>query len=122
LLWSAFRTQPIEVLQAAEVDGAAPWQRLVRVALPLASPMVAAVAIWAFATSWNQYLLPTIVSQDGSLQTVPTLLGTFLGRYNTAYGPLAAGSALAILPTLLMVMVLRLPASSAFQQAVRTRR
>jgi raffinose/stachyose/melibiose transport system permease protein len=122
LLWSAFRAQPIEVLQAAEVDGASPWQRLVRVALPLARPMVAAVAIWAFATSWNQYLLPTVVSQDGSLQTVPTLLGTFLGRYNTAYGPLAAGSAFAILPTLLLVMVLRLPAGSGLQQAVRTRR
>jgi ABC-type glycerol-3-phosphate transport system permease component len=121
LLWSAFRGEPIEVLQAAEVDGASPLQRLVWVGLPLARPMVAAVAIWAFATSWNQYLLPTVVSQDGSLQTVPTLLGTFLGRYNTAYGPLAAGSALAILPTLLLVLALRLPAGSGLQRAVRTR-
>lgn len=122
LLWAAFRGEPVEVLQAAQVDGASPFQRLTRVALPLARPTMAAVAIWSFVTSWNQYLLPTVVSQDGSLQTVPTLLGTFLGRYNTAYGPLAAGSALAILPTLLLVVILRLPAQSGLQRALRTSR
>lgn len=119
LLWVAFRGEPVEVLHAAEVDGASPFQRLAHVALPLARPTLAAVAIWAFVTSWNQYLLPTVVSQDGSLQTVPTLLGTFLGRYNTAYGPLAAGSALAILPTLVLVAALRLPAGSGFQRALK---
>lgn len=122
LLWTAFRGEPTEVLQAAEVDGASPFQRLTRVALPLARPTIAAVAIWAFVSSWNQYLLPTVVSQDGSLQTVPTLLGTFLGRYNTAYGPLAAGSALAIVPTLVLVLAFRLPAGLALQRAVRTAR
>jgi raffinose/stachyose/melibiose transport system permease protein len=122
LLWAAFRSEPAEVLQAAEVDGASPFQRLVRVALPLARSTIVAVAIWAFVTSWNQYLLPTVVSQDGSLQTVPTLLGTFLGRYNTAYGPLAAGSALAILPTLGLVAALRLQFGSGLQRGVRTPR
>jgi raffinose/stachyose/melibiose transport system permease protein len=122
LLWAAFRGEPIEVLQAAEVDGASPFQRLTRVALPLARPTIAAVAVWAFVTSWNQYLLPTVVSQDGSLQTVPTLLGTFLGRYNTAYGPLAAGSAIAILPTLLLVAALRLQGGRGLQRALRTPR
>ena len=119
LLWAAFRGEPAEVLQAAEVDGASPFQRLIRVALPLARPTIAAIAIWAFVSSWNQYLLPTVVSQDGSLQTVPTLLGTFLGRYNTAYGPLAAGSTLAILPTLALVLALRLPAGLGLQRALR---
>jgi ABC-type glycerol-3-phosphate transport system permease component len=95
---------------------------LTRVALPLARPTIAAVAVWAFVTSWNQYLLPTVVSQDGSLQTVPTLLGTFLGRYNTAYGPLAAGSAIAILPTLLLVAALRLQGGRGLQRALRTPR
>lgn len=122
LLWAAFRSEPSEVLQAAEIDGASPFQRLIRVALPLARPTVAAVALWAFVSSWNQYLLPTVVSQDGSLQTVPTLLGTFLGRYNTAYGPLAAGSALAIVPTLALVLALRLPAATGVQRALRTPR
>ncbi len=122
LLWAAFRAQPVEILQAAEVDGASPFQRLLRVALPLARPTIAAVAIWAFVSSWNQYLLPTVVSQDGSLQTVPTLLGTFLGRYNTAYGPLAAGSALAIVPTLALVLALRLPAGLGLQRAFRAPR
>lgn len=122
VLWAAFRGEPAEILQAAEVDGASPLQCLLRVGVPLARPMLAAVAIWAFVTSWNQYLLPTVVSQDGSLQTVPMLLGTFLGRYNTAYGSLAAGTALAIMPTLLVILALRLPAATALQRVFRAAR
>ncbi len=104
LLYGTFRGQPVEIAQAALVDGATSFQRMFHVALPLARPALFAAGIWAFITSWNQYLLPTVVSQDGSLQTVPTILATFVGRYDTAYGPLAAGTALAIVPVVILVI------------------
>ena len=122
LLWATFRGEPAHILEAAAVDGASSFQRLAYVAVPLARPTMAAVAIWAFITSWNQYLLPTVVSQDGSLLTVPTLLGTFLGRYNTDYGPLAAGTILALLPTLALVAALRVPVASGLYRLLRTPR
>jgi ABC-type glycerol-3-phosphate transport system permease component len=68
------------------------------------------VAILAFVTSWNEYLLPTLVSQDGSIQTVSTLLASFIGHYDTQYGPLAAGALIAIAPSLALYLVARRPA------------
>ncbi|HEX6510279.1 MAG TPA: ABC transporter permease subunit [Chloroflexota bacterium] len=119
LIWAALNGGPEDVLQAAEVDGASAFQRMLHVALPLARPAMYAAAIWSFVSSWNEYLLPTVVSQDGSLQTVPTLLASFLGRYNTEYGPLAAASALALIPSVVLVLTLRLPASRGMQRAAR---
>lgn len=106
-LWAFLSMTPKEVLEAAEVDGAAPLRQLLSVALPIARPALLAIAVWTFATSWSEYLLPTLVSQDGSIVTVPTLLGTFIGTYNTQLGPLAAGSLLAILPALALYVLFR---------------
>lgn len=112
LLWGFMAQSPRELLEAAEIDGASALQRMLRVALPLARPALYAVAIWSFITSWNEYLVPTLVSQDGSIQTVPTLLATFIGTYNTQYGLLAAGSLMAIMPSLAIYLALRRPAGS----------
>lgn len=100
LIWGALRGLPGELLQAAAADGAAPRQVLTRVALPLALPTVAVVAVWTFLSSWNEYLLPTIVLQDDSLQTVPVALGHFIGRIDTEYALIATGALLASAPLL----------------------
>lgn len=105
LLWAALRAVPRSVLEAATVDGAAPWQVLWRVAAPLAAPMLAVTAVWAFLSSWNEYLLPTVVLQDESLQTVPIALGHFIGRIDTQYALIATGALLAAAPLLLIYAV-----------------
>jgi len=102
LLWGALRGLPAGVLEAAAVDGAAPRQVLWRVALPLARPMVAVVALWAFLSSWNEYLLPTLAVQDDSLQTVPVALGHLIGRIDTQYALIATGALLAAAPLLIV--------------------
>jgi raffinose/stachyose/melibiose transport system permease protein len=119
LLWASFVQLPTDVLRAADVDGAAPFQQLTRVALPLVRPAMVAIIVWSFAASWNEYLLPTLVSQDGSLQTVPTLLGSFIGNYDTQYGLLAAGSLLALLPCLAVYLGLRGPAAAGLLRLER---
>ncbi len=101
LLWAALRGIPVAVLQASEVDGAAPRQTLWFVALPLAAPMLLIVALWSFLWSWQEYLLPIIVIQDDSLQTVPVELGYFMGRMDTQYALIATGALLAAVPLLL---------------------
>lgn len=100
LLWIALRSLPSELLQAATVDGAAPRQVLGRIVLPLTLPTVAVVAVWAFLSSWNEYLLPTIVLQDDTLQTVPVALSHFIGRIDTEYALIATGALLASVPLL----------------------
>jgi ABC-type glycerol-3-phosphate transport system permease component len=100
LLWGALRSVPPDVLAAAEVDTAAPRQVLHHVALPLVLPMVVVVGLWAFLSSWNDYLLPLVVLQDEGLQTVPLALAHFIGSVDTQYGLLATGALLAIAPIL----------------------
>lgn len=106
LLWAFLASGYQEILAAASVDGAGPWQQMIRVAAPVAAPVLAAVAIWAFVTSWNEYLLPTIVSQDGSQQTVPTVLASSIGSFDTQYPLLAAGSLFALAPVLAVSLLL----------------
>ncbi len=102
LLWISMRVLPGEILAAAASDGAAPHQVLRYIALPLVGPLVAVVAVWSFLTSWNEYLLPTVLSPNGVFQTMPTALGSFIGRFDTEYGLLATGALLAVLPLLLL--------------------
>jgi multiple sugar transport system permease protein len=117
--WAFLSGLPRELLDAAEVDGASPFQQLTRLALPLARPALFAAGVWTFVTSWNEYLLPTIVSQNGSITTVPTILASFAGTFDTQLGPLAAGSALAMLPAVIVLLVLRSPAASGLERAGR---
>ncbi|MGH2449317.1 MAG: ABC transporter permease subunit [Chloroflexota bacterium] len=107
LIWGYLAGSPREVFEAASSDGASAWQQLRYLAVPLAKPALLAAAAWAFITSWNEFLLPTLVSQDGGLQTVPTLLGSFVGAYDTQYGALAAGALIALLPPLLLLLLFR---------------
>lgn len=106
LLWGALQAIPRDVLAAAEVDSAAPRQVLRHVALPLIAPMVAVAGLWAFLSSWNEYLLPTVVLQDETLQTMPLALAHFIGRVDTQYGLLAMGALLAIAPILALYAAL----------------
>jgi ABC-type sugar transport system permease subunit len=106
-VWAALSGVARDPLEAARVDGASDWQTMVLVALPLARPALAVAAVWAFMTSWNEYLLPTVVSQNGSLTTVPTALGGFAGAYDTQFGALAAGTLISALPALGLFLVVR---------------
>ncbi len=122
VLWGFLAQAPPEVMEAARLDGASPLQLMLRVALPLARPAILAVTVWAFVSSWNEYLLPTVVSRDGSLQTVPTLLGGFIGRYDTEYGLLAASALLSMLPSLVLYLALRYPATRGLNSRGRVGR
>ncbi len=106
LLWGALRALPAGVLDAAAVDGAPPRRVLRSIALPLALPTLAVVLLWGFLSSWSDYLLPTIVLQDGGTQTVPLALAQFVGSVDTQYAPMATGTLLAILPLLALYAVL----------------
>jgi raffinose/stachyose/melibiose transport system permease protein len=119
ILWGFLSQLPREVLEAAEVDGAGPIRQMVSIALPLTAPALAAVGVWSFVSSWNEYLLPLLVSQDGEIQTVPGLLATFIGRYDTEVGLLAAGTLLSIAPSLLIFLLLRGRAASGLSAAER---
>lgn len=91
--------------EAAEVDGAGPWQTFSRIHLPLATSAWSALSVLFFLATWNQYLLPLVLIDDPSKRTVAGGLGAFQGQYGTDIVLLCAGSLLIILPSLLIFVI-----------------
>ncbi len=93
-----FRTTPLELVEAARIDGASSWTILFRVLLPLARPALTTLGVLVFMWSWNQFLLVLVLIQDATKRTAPAGLGFFVGQNNTDVPMLAAGTILVMLP------------------------
>ena len=103
LVRQAFLTLPRDLKDAAELDGYGHWRFMWRVAVPLARPTIAALALFAFFGAWNQYLWPLIASDSHrTLQVgLAQLRGNALDRFNVLF----AGTVLAALPLFVLLVV-----------------
>jgi multiple sugar transport system permease protein len=90
---------PRELEEAARLDGANSLQILWFVLLPFLVAPMAALALFNFMASWNNYVWPLFVVH-GDMQTLPVAITSFSSRYWTTYGKLMAGTAIASLPVL----------------------
>lgn len=95
---------PVELEEAAYVDGASRFRTFWSVVLPLAGPAVATLAVITFLGYWNDYLWPLIVCQ-GEGCTLPAGLRTFQGAYTAAFGLLMAGATMAAIPVLVLYVI-----------------
>lgn len=95
---------PLELEEAAYVDGANRFRTFWSVVLPLAAPALATLAVITFLGYWNDYLWPLIVCQ-GEGCTLPAGLRTFQGAYTAAFGLLMAGATMAAIPVLVLYVV-----------------
>jgi raffinose/stachyose/melibiose transport system permease protein len=91
---------PDEIEDAAVLDGATRLGFFWRVLLPLSMPALATVAVLAFVTSWNQYLLPLLVFEDSSHFTLPLGVATFQSQYSQDTARTLAFTALSMVPAL----------------------
>jgi len=102
LLRQAFRSLPISMLEAAEVDGAGHLARLWRMVIPVTAPSIATVALVTIVSEWNEYIWPLIITTDPNLMTLP--VGLTLLQNNESgpagYGVMMAGAVIVILPVL----------------------
>lgn len=92
---------PRDLEESARLDGASTWRVYWQIWMPLAKPATAAVAIFTFVTSWNNFLWPFIVTSAGALQTVPVGLATVQSFYGAQYAQVMALSLLGALPLLI---------------------
>jgi multiple sugar transport system permease protein len=99
-----FLSIPVELEEAAIVDGANRFRTFVSVVLPLAGPALATLAVITFLAYWNDYLWPLIVCQ-GEGCTLTAGLRTFQGAYTASFGLLMAGATLAAIPTLVLYII-----------------
>ncbi|MDR1655470.1 MAG: carbohydrate ABC transporter permease [Treponema sp.] len=93
---------PMEIVQAARVDGLGEFGIYVRIYVPVMSSTFAAAAIIVFMGAWNNYLWPLIILLKKESQTMPILLASMTQGYTTDYGMLMLGISICTIPTLLI--------------------
>ncbi|MFJ5034560.1 carbohydrate ABC transporter permease [Streptomyces sp. NPDC088560] len=98
---------PVELEEAAMVDGAGPMTIVRRILLPLMAPGTIATSVFAFITAWNDYLFANVLMKDQGHQTLPVWLVSFSTATGTDYGGLIAASTLSALPVVVFFMVIQ---------------
>ena len=107
LLTGFFRTVPLEIEEAARIDGANKMQTFVRVVLPLVAPGVVATAIYTFINTWNEFLYALILMNNTSKMTVAVALRSLDGAEILDWGDMMAASALVVLPSVIFFCLIQ---------------
>jgi putative chitobiose transport system permease protein len=105
LLRQAFRSVPNDLIDAARVDGAGEWRIWWQILLPIVRPSLAAVAIFTFVVSWNDFLWPSLMLHDREGMTLPVGLAALQGFFSADFRSIAAGVTLTVIPILLFFVV-----------------
>lgn len=105
ILKKFFDAIPIELEDAARVDGAGRLRIFWSIVLPLSRPILASVAIFVFIAAWNNFLWPFLVINDTTLMTLPVGLQTVISAYGVQYAQMMAQAVLAALPLIIVFIV-----------------
>lgn len=106
LLTSFFNQIPIEIEEAARVDGASNTRMFVQVILPLAAPGLVATGIFISLLSWNEFLIPVIMAGENA-KTLPVFVASFISNKNLDWGPMAAAATVAMVPIVALTVFIQ---------------
>ena len=105
LLFTAFlRSIPMELEESARIDGATTWQAFWRLVFPLLAPMSATVGIFAFLASWNDFMMPSLITSDPALQTLPVVQSIFQTQFSNNYNVSFASYLMAMAPAIIVYL------------------
>ncbi len=93
---------PMDLFEAAEIDGANHFQQIYTIVLPLCGPVLGTVGVMHFISEWNEFVLPLIILRDADTLPVMVQLQRLSGEYIKFFGPLMAGYALASIPVIIL--------------------
>jgi putative chitobiose transport system permease protein len=105
LLRQAFRGVPGELIDAARIDGASELRIWWSILLPIIRPSLAAVAIFTFVTSWNDFLWPSLMLHTRENMTLPVGLVALQGFFSSDFRAIAAGVTMTVVPIIIFFMV-----------------
>lgn len=97
---------PLEIEEAALIDGCSPWQVYFRVLVPILKPTIISTAILELMWVWNDYLLPTLVLDIKKYRTIPMAVQYFRGSYgHVQMGPMMASIMIDIIPIIIIYLI-----------------
>jgi len=102
-----FDTIPKELEEAARMDGASQWVIFTQIVLPLSKPALAVTALFSFMTAWNEFILAATFISDERAYTLPVLLQSYVGDFESKWGLFAAGAIIASVPVMLLFFFLQ---------------
>lgn len=105
ILTMFFRSIPVEIEEAAKIDGADPWKTFVRITLPLSASSLVAVGLFAFMLSYSEFLYSNILGGSEKTRTLPVIMAALSTNTDVAWGMFMAGVFLTLIPTLILVIV-----------------
>ena len=108
VLASFFKALPMALLQAAQVDGATPFQSFYMILLPLTAPALVTTGLLAFIAAWNEYLFAlTFTSFEPAARTVPVVIALFSGQiaHQEPFGEIMAAAVIVTVPLLVLVFI-----------------
>jgi multiple sugar transport system permease protein len=107
VLSSFFREIPWELEQAAQVDGATPFQAFRKIIVPLAMPGIVTTFIIVFIICWNDFVFAISLTSTTAAETVPAAISSFPGvsQFSVPYGDIAAAAVVVTVPVMLLVLV-----------------
>ncbi|MBP1807296.1 carbohydrate ABC transporter permease [Rubellimicrobium aerolatum] len=107
VLTTFMRDLPVEIEEAAIVDGASPWVIITKVFLPLLWPAMVTTGLLAFIGAWNEFLFALTFTIDETQRTVPVAIANFSGAsvQEIPWGPIMAASVVVTVPLIILVLV-----------------
>ena len=105
LIESFIRTIPIEIEEAALIDGSNIFRRLFSIILPMCKPVMATSLILSFLSTWNEFPFALILIRSKALKTIPLWLTNFNGQYSTDYTQLMAALVMASIPVIIVYLI-----------------
>jgi N,N'-diacetylchitobiose transport system permease protein len=98
---------PVDLEEAAMVDGCGRWAAFRRVTLPLLGPGLVATSVFSFITAWNEFLYALTFMQDPSNVTLPVWLSGFVSKFGVDWGGAMAASSVFTLPVLIFFLIVQ---------------
>jgi multiple sugar transport system permease protein len=105
ILVTFFRKIPLDLEEAAKIDGASLMQTYWKVIMPLAVPGIFTTAILVFIAAWNEFLFALTINTDEKYKTVPIGIAMFQGQFTIPWGEIAAATVIVTVPLVIMVLI-----------------
>ncbi len=107
MLYGYFMSLPVEIENAARVDGCSPTRTLRKVVLPLSKPGLVAAALFILVFAWNDFVVAVTMTSSQETRTFPVAIYFYLGFYGREWGPLLAASLVSIVPIIAVFVFLQ---------------